>query len=100
MNIKEIRALLFSLKKDICDDYRVSDDPDDDTPGICVTIATTNGKAWDYQTCDNSFTGSAYGFRHWAVISLYRDSNCLELAREAIGELRELIAEAKGEEEW
>lgn len=66
--IAEIRSLLVSLKSDIGDDYRASDDPDDNIPGMCVTIGCTPGHwdkdsfpkewipySWSYQTGDNSF---------------------------------------------
>lgn len=90
--ISEITALLRSLKKHIHDDCRASDDPEDDTPGMQVTIATTDGTGWSYQTGDNSYTGGCYQYQHWAVIYLYRRSNSRELAREAVSELRELMA--------
>jgi len=91
--IKEIRALLISLKSDICDDYRASDDPDDNTPAICVTIGANEKGEWDYQTGDNSYTGGAYGFPHWAVITLERRSNSTELARDVINQLADLMAQ-------
>ena len=93
MSIEEIRQLLVSLKGDIDDDYRC--DEEDDEPGMLVTIATTDGEGWNYQTGDNSFTGGCYGFRHWSVVYLYRDSNCRELGRDAVNELRDEVAEAK-----
>lgn len=89
-SIKKIASLLRSLKSDICDDYRASDDPDDTTPGIQVTIGfSPDDGSWDYQTGDNSYSGGAYCHPVWAVIYLYRRSNCMELAREAIGKLVE-----------
>lgn len=92
---KEIRRLLVSLKPDIADDYRATDDPDDDTPGICVTIGATPQEdgtlSWHYQTGDNSFTGGAYGHRNWGVIYLYRRSNSAELAHAAVDEIADSI---------
>jgi hypothetical protein len=88
--IKELARLFVALKSNIGDDYRASDDPDDETPGMSVTIGASVDGSWSYQTGDNSFTGGAYGHRHWAVVSLYRRSNSRELAREA----REQIAES------
>lgn len=89
--------LLVSLKRDIDDDYRATDDPDDNKPGMCVTIGFTpadeqSGKdaSWNYQTGDNSFTGGAYGHPHWAVIYLYRRSNSRELAEDAANQIAEL----------
>lgn len=88
--IKDIADLLIALKSQICDDDRATDDIDDDTPGIQVTVST-NGNSWNYQTGDNSFSGGCYGDPYWAVIYLYRRSNCRDLAREAVNELRDLV---------
>lgn len=94
MKQREIYNLLRELKPQIKDEFRASEDPEDDLPGMLVTIAcdVLSGE-WTYQTGCNSFTGKCYEFNHWAVISLYRDSNCLELAREMINELIELVSE-------
>jgi hypothetical protein len=88
--INEIARLLVMLKKDIRDDYRASDDPCDDIPGMCVTIGANDKGEWSYQTGDNSYTGGAYGMPYWGVISLYRNSNCRELARDAIDQIADL----------
>lgn len=93
MTIKEITSLLVSLKADIGDDFRAHED--DDKPGIQVTIATTDGNSWSYQTGDTQFMGSAYHYAHWSTVYLYRDSNCRELAREAVEELRGMVEEEK-----
>lgn len=95
MNITEIASLLTSLKSQIDDDFRCSDEPDDDTPGMQVTVSTSDGQSWSYQTGDNSFSGSCYGDRHWSIIYLDRKSNCRELARDAVAELRGMVAEEK-----
>jgi hypothetical protein len=91
---REVRSLLIQLKKDIGDDYRASEDPDDDKPGMCVTISTDDMSSWNYQTGNNSYSGSCYGQRHWAIVYLYRNSNCTELAKDAVNELGELMATA------
>lgn len=86
--IKEISALLRALKSDIADDYRATDDPDDNVPGMCVTIgADPETGAWSYQTGDNSYTGGAYGYRYWGIAYLHRRSNSRELARDVINEI-------------
>lgn len=90
---KEWERLLKSLKGDIDDDYRASED--DDKPGMQVTFGLTEhmdgSLSWSYQTGDNSFTGGAYGHGAWAVVSLYRRSNCKELAAEAMDEALEQL---------
>ena len=97
MNIKDVASLLRALKKDIADDCRASDDPDDNTPGMQVTVATTDGKAWTYQTGDNSYSGGCYHYAHWSVIYLYRNSNCRDLAREAVAECMEPVHQERRE---
>ena len=74
--IKAIAALLRELKPTIGDEYRASDDSEDNTPGMCVTIGADETGAWSWQTGDNSYTGGAYGMPYWGVISLYRRSDC------------------------
>lgn len=94
--IKAISALLVSLKADICDDYRCSDEPDDNTPGMCVTVSTNEAcDEWSYQTGDNSYSGSCYHHSFWSVIYLYRRSDSTALAREAVCELLESAREAR-----
>lgn len=91
--VREIVDLLKALKKDIGDEYRCSDDPDDTTPGMQVTISTDDGSNWSFQTGDTSFSGACYHHRHWACIYLYRKSNCASLAADAVEELKDLVAE-------
>jgi hypothetical protein len=93
MTIQEIASLLKSIKADIEDDCRAGEF--DENPGIEVTVSTEDGRSWNYQTGDNSFSGSCYGDRHWHTTAVYRDSNCYDLARDCVNELRDLIAEAK-----
>lgn len=84
----EVESLLKGLKKDIGDEYRASED--DEVPGMLVTIGAElaeEGVSWGYQTGDNSYTGGAYGFQNWAVIYLYRRSNCKALAKDAVEQL-------------
>jgi len=87
--IREISALLVSLKREIGDEYRCSDDSDDDRPGMCVTVGTNDMESWSYQTGDNSYTGACYHTRNWGVIYLYRTSNSRELAEQAVDEMAE-----------
>ena len=96
---RSLTALLKELKHGIGDDYRASDDPDDNTPGMCVTVGATpqddGSLSWHYQTGDNSYSGGAYGHHHWGVISLYRKSNCVELARECVEQIAESISQTE-----
>ena len=91
----EWRDLIAALIPDIADEYRATDDPEDDMPGMCVTVACDDDVTeWSYQTGDNSFTGGAYGLPHWAVVSIYRGSDPTEVARKVSDQLGEAIAGA------
>jgi hypothetical protein len=90
--------LFKALKADIDDDYRASDDPEDNQPGMCVTIGFTpaeedSNASWSYQTGDNSFTGGAYSHPHWAVVSLHRRSNSRALAEDCASQIADLISQ-------
>ena len=86
--IKDIRALLVALKADIGDEYKV--DEDDTIPTMMVTIGANSQGEWSYQTGDNSYTGGAYGFPHWAIVYLTRRSNSTYLARDIVDQIAEL----------
>lgn len=86
----DLRALLISLKSDIGDDYRADDDSD--YPSMSVTIGADGKGGWSYQTGDNSYTGGAYGYPHWAVITLDRRSNCADLAHDVLDQLADLVS--------
>lgn len=86
----EIYYLLGQLKKEISDEYRASDYPGDNKPGMQVTFAT-DGEKWNYQTGDNSFTGACYSLPYWAVIYLYRDSNRQNLAQDVLNQWNEVM---------
>jgi hypothetical protein len=90
--------LVASLIPDICDDYRASDDPDDETPAMCLTIGFTpetedKDYSWSYQTGDNSYSGGAYSHPHWAVVTIARDSVPSEVAEEIADQIGELVSQ-------
>lgn len=89
--VNQWAALLRLLKRDIADDYRATDDPDDKVPGMLVTFGLDADGEWSYQTGDNSYTGGAYGFPYWGLAYLHRRSNCKELAQHAFNEAAEQI---------
>jgi len=86
--IKELAAELTYATRHIDDDMIAMDDS---APSIDVTLACDE-TGYALQLGDNSFSGSAYGFRHWGVSGLYRNSNCRDLARDLIEQCRELAA--------
>ena len=92
LNLTNLTALLVELKKTIENEFRATED--DNVPAMQVTVASNDlpTNDWAWQTGDNSFSGACYHYAHWAVIYLYRDSNCRELAREALADIREALS--------
>lgn len=93
---KQLTSFFKSLKRDIADDYRASDDPEDNIPGMQVTIGFTPASkdqdwSWGYQTGDNSYTGGAYGHPYWGVVSLYRRSKSADIATDCVNQIAEQI---------
>jgi hypothetical protein len=87
-SIKDLAAELSHAKRHIEDDMIAMDET---APSIDVTLACDE-TGYALQLGDNSYSGSAYSFRHWGVTSLFRNSNCRELARDLIEQCRELAA--------
>ena len=89
MIVNQWAKLLRALKADICDDYRCTDDPEDNTPGMLVTFGLSDDGSWSYQTGDNSFSGGAYGHACWGLAYLTRRSRSKDLAQDAFNEAAE-----------
>lgn len=104
--IKELSALLKTLKLAIHDDYRYQGFEESDyedggrkigglpgLPSMTVTIGWSDETGeWNYQTGDNSYTGGAYCYPHWAVVDLYRRSDSRDLARDIRSQLVDLVS--------
>lgn len=89
----DLVKLVTALIPEIQDDYRATDDSEDNEPGMCLTVATDdNVSCWGFQTGDNSYTGGAYGLPHWAVVYLFRESDPQEIAKEISEQWADLIS--------
>ena len=96
--IKSLSSLIKALKPTIRDDYRAyADEPgldNESIPSMLLTVGwNPEDGSWDYQTGDNSYTGSAYFYPCWAVVDLYRRSNSLDLARDIRSQLADLASQ-------
>ena len=90
--IKDIEALVKSLKNDIGDEYRAYED--DTTPSMLVTIGVDPETGdWSYQTGDNSYTGGAYSFQYWGVTGINRRSNSRSVAKELLEQIAEQVSQ-------
>ena len=80
-------------KDEIHDDYRCDDETD--KPSIRLTIGFSPDTGdWDSQTGDNSYSGPAYFHPHWAVVDIFRNSNCKELANDILSQLHDLVGQS------
>jgi hypothetical protein len=87
--ISNLTPIIKHLKRQICDDSIAEDDT---LPSINITIGYTPctedlDESWNYQSGDNSFSGSVYGHPIWVVATIYRGSNSTKLAKELIRNL-------------
>jgi len=87
--VNEVAELIADLIPTIADDYRATDGLDDDVPGMAVTIASDDCETWTYQTGDNSYSGGCYGYHHWGVGTVYRDSDPKAVAEDLVEDLAE-----------
>lgn len=55
----------------------------------------SNGEEWAFQTGDNSFTGTAYLFPNWAVITLYPESDKESVIEWVLDEWEDLLVEGR-----
>jgi hypothetical protein len=96
-NLDELRPLLVAelerLKGTIGDEYRAPFD--DDGPSMQVTLGMNDdASGYALQTGDNSFTGAAYGFPHWGVDTLTRESDAAAVANGLIDQCEDLISQS------
>lgn len=96
-NISDLSSLIKSVKPFIRDDYRAYDPgtgDEENIPSMLLTVGwDPDSGAWDYQTGDNSYSGSAYFYPCWAVVAIYRRSNSISLAREIREQLADLVCQ-------
>ena len=90
INGKNLTDLIEFLKTDdFYSEYVNSEE------GLQLTIGCNEDKEFNWQTGDNSFTGGAYLYPHWAVIYVTQDSDTWRLVQEIIEQLGELMPEVE-----
>jgi len=73
-------------------DYALDNGDDEEGDCITLTFATNEkGSAWGFQSGDNSYTGGAYGFPHWAVVYVDKDTKADDLMTEIEARFNELV---------
>ncbi len=90
--IKEIARLCAQIKTQIEPEFRVSDDSDDDEPGILLTVGADGKGGWGWQTGDTQYHGGAYGYPHWGSAGIHGDTKATEAAKSILDEIRDSYA--------
>lgn len=94
----EFQRVLIAVKRSThWPDFTESGDPGIDGLGfLCVTFGANRDLSdWGCQTGDNSYSGDAYGFRHWGVVWIRPRSNCRHVALEALEQILDSIAQSQ-----
>ena len=74
-----------------CVDESFETADDDDVPAIDLTVGWNEKTGrWGYQTGDNSYTGGAYGYPHWAVVWVPKDPD-EKTVDSLVGEIRDQL---------
>lgn len=92
----DLDQIVKDVREEIDDECRAGED--DDEPGIQLTVGWDGVMDWGFQTGDNSYTGGAYGYPHWAVVSVHRDSDEDDIVGSIHEQLEEARAAAQGGE--
>ena len=91
---KVLVELVQIIKKDVRKHGAQKSEWDDDDADQTLTLTVgANGEGrnqWSFQTGDNSFTGGAYLYPHWAVVEVGERDNAGQVADDILDQLSEL----------
>ena len=78
LNITNVATLIKAIKR-----YGV-----DKTEGLQLTVGyDPKSKEWDYQTGDNSYSGSVYCYPVWGVTTVFPRTKSKDLAKEIVNQI-------------
>ena len=95
---REIAALITELKSNPSyRAYMLASDPDNynnegERRGLQLTVACNDEQTeWSWQSGDNSYTGGAYSFPHWAVVEIFARDKVSDIVNDIFSQWAELI---------
>ena len=95
----EVFNLIVYAKENIEEDESCEQDDNDD-PDIenanynTITVGMDKDGNWGWQSGDNSYSGGAYGYRHWGVADyITKDSDINEHVQNIIGQLEDCLSQ-------
>lgn len=90
--VRDLASLVRSIKPQITNECQASEFAEPgDPPSILLTVGWSDESGdWSYQTGDNSYSGAAYFYPHWATVAVCRRSDSVALARDIRQQLESL----------
>ena len=86
----KIKALVPQVQS-ILENYLPDTHESVDAETLQMTFASDDLETFAFQSGDNSFSGACYGLRNWGVVELGTDSDCKELAIDAVAQIADAV---------
>ncbi len=65
----------------------------DETPYNDLTVGMNHAGEWGFQTGDNSYTGGAYLYPFWSVVSVTEDSDPEDVFKEIVDQFEDQMCQ-------
>ena len=91
MTIEEMEEKVEEILELYLPDSYPSQEDLDNPETLQMTFASDDLETFTFQSGDNSFSGACYGLRHWGVVELAWDSDCKELAIDAVAQIADAV---------
>jgi hypothetical protein len=91
MTIDEMEKKVEEILELYLPDSYPSQEDLDNPETLQMTFASDDLETFTFQSGDNSFSGACYGLKHWGVVELAWDSDCKELAIDAVAQIADAV---------
>lgn len=91
---KSIRELVSTVRRTMLENPPMYWDVEREEYVTELTIGVDgNSRKFGYQTGDNSYTGGAYGYKHWAVLTVTNNMTLKEIVDDVFNQWYELTSQ-------
>mgnify|MGYP003628509056 FL=1 len=91
MTVYEMEEKVEEILVQYLPDSYPSQEDLDNLETLQMTFASDDLETFTFQSGDNSFSGACYGLKHWGVVELAWDSDCKELAIDAVAQIADAV---------
>ncbi len=91
MTVDDKIKVLVPQVQSILEDYLADTHKSVDAETLQMTFASDDLETFTFQSGDNSYSGACYGLRNWGVVELGTDSDCKELAIDAVEQIADAV---------